>query len=387
MQGSAQIRLRSCRVFTELFRRNGIRHAYKRVGKTHILAELVMPHESEFRKSFEERVSKYGLPLFVPPDLNQQEIANLPRGPPIEVIIKTFDGGTSKHRFLGMSGTRVRDSHPRFKEIPIPAEEPYSAPFVRFDWRNPLNRQQDSSVEPPSEGLRQLCTNWAESLESRQSLLQDQEFRNMSEFLNTTLDPKTTRVPDETVTEALADMFIDTTNARQLALNVLHVMQSFLEECDMVCNDLSLFISEDGRTVFGEISQDCGRFRHYDLGSLDKDVWRGGGSAETVLEKWKLQAELIETGLAKTSGMLVSGATAAILPLERALKLHATTSLDLYLGTTNPFKIRELAAMLVHLPSVKLRPTQMPRDVEEPYDTFEVNARTKALAYASFTGG
>ena len=49
----------------------------------------------------------------------------------------------------------------------------------------------------------------------------------------------------------------------------------------------------DGKTVFGEISQDCGRFRHFDLGSLDKDVWRSGGSSELVLEKWQLLLDLI----------------------------------------------------------------------------------------------
>ncbi len=66
-----------------------------------------------------------------------------------------------------------------------------------------------------------------------------------------------------------------------------------VEGKDIVCYDLCLFISEDGALVFGEISQDCGRYRHFDLGSLDKDVWRAGGSSESVLAKWQLLLDLI----------------------------------------------------------------------------------------------
>ena len=35
-------------------------------------------------------------------------------------------------------------------------------------------------------------------------------------------------------------------------------------------------------------------YRHFDPGSLDKDVWRAGESSEMVLEKWKTLAEIIE---------------------------------------------------------------------------------------------
>lgn len=58
--------------------------------------------------------------------------------------------------------------------------------------------------------------------------------------------------------------------------------------------DLCLFISEDGKTVYGEISLDCGRYRYFDLGSLNKDVWRTGGSSKEVLDKWNLLHKMIK---------------------------------------------------------------------------------------------
>lgn len=57
----------------------------------------------------------------------------------------------------------------------------------------------------------------------------------------------------------------------------------------------------------------------------------------------------------------------------------------LYLGTTNPYKVQEIAAMTLHL-GIRLIPIS-PFDVAEPYDTFRDNARVKALAYAAATGG
>lgn len=56
----------------------------------------------------------------------------------------------------------------------------------------------------------------------------------------------------------------------------------------------------------------------------------------------------------------------------------------LYLGTTNPGKIAEMAALLGPL-GVSLTPVGL--DVPETGDTFEDNARAKALTYAAHTGG
>jgi phosphoribosylaminoimidazole-succinocarboxamide synthase len=164
------------------------------------------------------------------------------------VIVKRYHGGTSKHRYRGMHGIRVRPSHPFYGDVQLVDDGAYPEPIVRFDWRNPL---RDASGE---------------------------------------------RVPDEILPEDLANLFIDVKAARRTALRVYAALEEFLGERDIVCNDLCLFLSADGNTVFGEISQDCGRFRHFDLGSLDKDVWRAGGSSADVLAKWETLLSLIEGG-------------------------------------------------------------------------------------------
>lgn len=227
--GSEILRLRATKRFIEVLRKVGIRHAYLDVSDHWVLADFVAPHAAEY--------AKYGLSEFVPQDMNSQ-VANLYKGPPIEVIVKRFHGGTSKHRYRFMSGTQVRDSHPLFRGIVVKDEGAYPAPMVRFDWRNPL---QDGDGD---------------------------------------------RIADEILSDGFADLFIDVERARATALRVYRAMETFLGERNIVCNDLCLFITEDGNLVYGEISQDCGRFRHFDLGSLDKDVWRSGGSSDQVIEKW-----------------------------------------------------------------------------------------------------
>jgi hypothetical protein len=161
-------------------------------------------------------------------------LAKLAVVPPIEVVLKRMHSGTSKHRYFAMAGYTFAD------------EDAYPQAIVRFDWRNPLQ------------------------------------------------DDKGKRLQDEILPNPVADWFSDTAGARWTAMKVYEAPANFLEQRDIVCYDLCLFITEDGTTVFGEISQDCGRFRHFDLGSLDKDVWRSGGSSDEVLKKWSLLLEFIE---------------------------------------------------------------------------------------------
>lgn len=209
--GSDVLRLRASKVFVEVLRRAGIRHAYREVTDRFVRADLIA------------------------------------RPPPIEVVVKAFHSGTSKHRYTGMAGTPVRPSHPFHAGRTFGDDDGYPEPIVRFDWRNPLRH--------PASG-------------------------------------KT--LADEVLGEAQADWFIDTKKARATALATFRALQDFLGERDVVVYDLCLFVTEDGETVFGEVSQDCGRFRHFDLGSLDKDVWRAGGSSDAVLAKWQLLLDIIE---------------------------------------------------------------------------------------------
>ncbi len=210
--GSDRLRLRATRVLVDVLKREGIDHAYLHVGEEYVVARLI------------------------------------PSPPPIEVIVKAYHGGTSKHRYVGMSGTRVRASHPCYAGRLIEAEGAYPVPLVRFDWRNPLR------------------------------------------------DATGKAIADEVLGDDTADLYIDTTRAALTARRVFRALSRFFEARDVMLYDLCLFLDEAGTCVFGEISQDCGRFRHFDpdIGSLDKDVWRAGGSSDQVLAKWELLCTLIE---------------------------------------------------------------------------------------------
>jgi phosphoribosylaminoimidazole-succinocarboxamide synthase len=210
--GSETLRLRACKIFTRVLNDAGIRHTYMAVNDRFALSKLIVDP------------------------------------PPIEVIIKAFHSGTSKHRYVGMTDVAIRASHPFYAGRTFAADGGYPAPLVRFDWRNPLRDPNDPS--------RQLA--------------------------------------DEVLGEDWADWYINVRHAKKTALHVYKALSEFLGPRNVIVYDLCLFITADGRTVFGEISQDCGRFRHYDLGSLDKDIWRAGGSSKQVLAKWQTLLDIIE---------------------------------------------------------------------------------------------
>jgi hypothetical protein len=273
--GSEVLRLRASKIFLEVLRKAGIKHAYQEVNDRFVLATLVLPHTAEF--------AKYNTPVFVPSDLSEREIDALPKAPPIEVIVKWYHGGTSKHEYIGMCGAEVRANHPLYAGMLIEAEGAYPAPIIRFDWRNPLNQ--------PGRGKRtveQILTADMLALISK-----DSEAGKLTSLISERLEAFADRTADKPLPEDIADLFIDVKRARATVLHLRNTLQNFLAERDIICNDLCLFVADDGETVYGEISQDCGRYRHFDLGSLDKDVWRTGGSSEMVLAKWQILLDCI----------------------------------------------------------------------------------------------
>lgn len=230
VEGSDKLRLKAARLFMGMMKDSDIPYAYHEVSDNFILADLILQPGSSSD-------------VFRPEDVS---VSSLKIAPPIEVIVKRMHSGTSKHRYEGMSGFPIRRSHPLYPRYCFRDDDAYPCAIVRFDWRNPL--------------------------ESR----------------------KGERLADDVLGEEQADWYIDVKTARNTALKVYDALSYFLSQKDLVCYDLCLFITEDGETVFGEISQDCGRFRHFDLGSLDKDVWRSGGSSNDVLEKWQLLVDVLE---------------------------------------------------------------------------------------------
>lgn len=316
--GSERIRLETCRTFLKVLNDAGISHAYQAVLPEQglVISRLVMPTPAEFQK--------YNMPPFVPPDLSAEQIARLPKAPPIEVVIKNTHTGTSKHRYIGMNGATVRSDHPTLAGARIVSEAPYPQPLVRFDWRNPLLHPQTGA-----------------------------------------------RAADEILSERTADYFLNVDKARHTALRVNLALSEFLGARDIVLYDLCLFVAQDGELVYGEISPDCGRFRHFFLGSLDKDVWRSGGSSAQVLEKWQLLAKHIESPPCEPFETYV-------IPQNRNPELRFS------LGTSNPHKVAEFAAILDPM-NVPLEVIKAP-EPDETGRTFLDNARIKALEYAKASG-
>lgn len=238
--GTDMIRLRAASVFANVLRSAYIDHVYMSVHgcvMRSVLASEMLDDQFIFR----------------PTDISDHEFLELPRYPPIEVIVKAAHSGTPKHRYVGIERHRTVDGRKVLPdgEYTRPAiihrshgEYPYR--YVRFDWRNPNH----------DEAGNRLC--------------------------------------DEVMPDDLASLYINTHVAKKTALEAFEAINNFLEPRGIKMVDVCFIISQDGRTILSEVSPDCGRFRRVDDGeSLDKDVWRSGGSSEMVLEKWEKILEAI----------------------------------------------------------------------------------------------
>jgi phosphoribosylaminoimidazole-succinocarboxamide synthase len=159
-------------------------------------------------------------------------VAELVTPPPIEVIVKAAHVGTPKHLYKGLESARTR--HGGFI-----APEMRHAAYVRFDWRNPLPEK------------------------------------------------------DECMPLWLADQFIDTRVAERTALSAFDVLQKFLGKRGIELLDICFFITADGKSIFGEVSPDCMRAK-YRADDLDKDLWRRGKDAATIIAQWSAFLRLIE---------------------------------------------------------------------------------------------
>jgi phosphoribosylaminoimidazole-succinocarboxamide synthase len=259
-------RIEASKKFISALQNKGIKHAYYYVENNFIIAQLVMPSEVEFKK--------YGLPVFVPPDLSKERIENLPKAPPIEIIVKRYLTGTTKHQCDGLVGTKVRSSHPFYSNFELKSDGPLPEMLVRFDWRNPLRKE--------GRGAKMLLQIMDKNVDSVPYPLRD----NIINYGD--------RVADVCIPEQIADLFIDVERAKRTAFMTGMILENYLAEKDIVFCDLCLFITESGDMLYGEISPDCGRYRHLNYGELDKDVWRAGGSSEMVLEKWNLLVSLLK---------------------------------------------------------------------------------------------
>jgi len=152
--------------------------------------------------------------------------------PPIEVIVKAAQVGTPKHIYKGMDGFPTRDGSRILENQP-------HAPYVRFDWRNPLPER------------------------------------------------------DECLPIGLADRFIDCEAASRTALAAFAALGNRLGRCGIDMLDICFFITADGTRIFGEVSPDCMRAKRTGV-DLDKDLWRQGRDGPTIVRRWTEFLDLLE---------------------------------------------------------------------------------------------
>lgn len=173
---------------------------------------------------------------FTPPDI--QNLNNLPHFCPIEVVVKEKHVGTPAHRY------KYINQYPTRFGSKINIGDSYPTPVVRFDWRNP---------NKDNEGNR-LC--------------------------------------DEAMADDFANFYINVEKAKSTAMHAFNVLKSFLAKKGLIINDICFFIDQSGKCIFSEISPDCMRVTSLNE-SLDKDVWRAGGSSPLLLKKWTRFLEMI----------------------------------------------------------------------------------------------
>lgn len=160
------------------------------------------------------------------------------RIPPIEVIVKAALIGTPARIYHGLCGRTDRFGQPIAQHA---AHEPY----VRFDYRNPL---QDATGE----------------------LLRD-----------------------ECMPLALADRLIDTQRAADAALRGFAIVQESLRSVGLDVLDACFIFDETGRVLCYELSPDNMRVKRAgwadaprSADEFDKDLWRDGADAARILDQW-----------------------------------------------------------------------------------------------------
>jgi phosphoribosylaminoimidazole-succinocarboxamide synthase len=165
--------------------------------------------------------------------------------PPIEVIVKKCFVGSDKYRYYNLEQLKNRFG----KHVVSKDKNEYQKRLVRFDYRNP------------------------------------------------NFHPETGKpIGDMLLCEDLADEFINVENAKTTALIVFNTLDMHFAKMNIYLEDICLMLVVNGDKLYGEISQDCGRYKYIkenELSDLDKDVWRAGGSSELVLEKYQRLSKLI----------------------------------------------------------------------------------------------
>jgi phosphoribosylaminoimidazole-succinocarboxamide synthase len=114
------------------------------------------------------------------------------------------------------------------------------------------------------------------------------------DYRNQEHDPATGRpLPDECIPEDLADRFVDARVAKRTTWNAFRVLRDRLGKLGIDLQDICFFISRDGLSIFSEVSPDGMRAK-WNGHDGDKDAFRKGESADSVVDAYALLLGLLE---------------------------------------------------------------------------------------------
>ncbi|WFU25145.1 phosphoribosylaminoimidazolesuccinocarboxamide synthase [Bradyrhizobium sp. CB1717] len=155
----------------------------------------------------------------------------------LEVRVKRYHIGSPTHRYKFTETFQTAHGGP-----PLARWTRFEKPVVCFDWRHPLH------------------------------------------------DLDGTRLADEPLPDDYAAVWIDDLNAaKTLARDAFEWLEVRFDAKGLKLIDICFFIDRSGTSIFGEISPDCMRVRSRasdDADALDKDEWRQGGDANSVLRRY-----------------------------------------------------------------------------------------------------
>lgn len=239
ISGLGEIRGAGTRYFLEIMNRNELNHAYVAVNNNGVIYSRMMKNIN-----------------------------------PLEIVVKEYCEGTDKHSYYGFKD-HYTDSDGRY----------VNGPYVRFDWRNP-NHLDDNGVD-----VRESIP---EYYKLEQELGKEEFFKK---YLKRPMG-------DKTISEHLVAPLINVQKTQTEALKMFHAIRQTFSESGLVIKDICFMISEesDKRYFWSEINQDCMRIS-YKAESLDKDVWRVGGSSSSdlIVAKWNRFNEIMRNHFSKNA--------------------------------------------------------------------------------------
>jgi phosphoribosylaminoimidazole-succinocarboxamide synthase len=158
----------------------------------------------------------------------------------LEVRIKRYHIGSPVHRYRYTERYQSAQNNG-----PITRWSRLDFPVVCFDWRHPLFDEDDN------------------------------------------------RLADEPLSDDYAALWMyDVGYAKEMARQTFIWLERIYEDAGIRLIDMCIFIDQEGRTIYGEISPDCMRVR-LDLGdparaeAADKDLWRSGRTPEALRRRYE----------------------------------------------------------------------------------------------------